>query len=72
MVQEDDVLPRERHNKPFCQQKTANLYFSSQVRRQFKLLASLRASSPFWASEVSLARKRERGAEERRACNDLS
>ena len=37
----------------------------------------LRASSPIWASEVSLARKRERaakprGAEERRACNDLS
>ena len=37
---------------------------------------SLRASSPIWASEVSLARTREgaakpRGAEERRACNDL-
>ena len=27
---------------------------------------SLRASSPIWASEVSLARTRERGAEERR------
>ena len=38
---------------------------------------SLRASSPIWASEASLARTRERaakprGAEERRACNDLS
>ena len=35
------------------------------------------ASSPIWASEVSLARTQERaakprGAEERRACNDLS
>ena len=30
---------------------------------------SLRASSPIWASEASLARTRERGAEERRACN---
>ena len=39
--------------------------------------SSLRASSPIWASEASLARTRElaakpRGAEERRACNDLS
>ena len=38
---------------------------------------SLRASSPIWASEASLARTREqvakpRGAGERRACNDLS
>ena len=33
---------------------------------------SLRASSPIWASEASLARTRERGAEDRRACNDLS
>ena len=38
---------------------------------------SLRASSPIWTSEASLARTRERaakprGAEERRACNDLS
>ena len=38
---------------------------------------SLRASSPVWASEVSLAKTRERaaeprGAEERRACNDFS
>ena len=36
---------------------------------------SLRASSPIWASETSLARTRERAAkpreaEERRACND--
>ena len=31
------------------------------------LLFSLRASSPIWASEVSLARTSERGAEERRA-----
>ena len=30
---------------------------------------SLRACSPIWVSEVSLARTRERGAEERRACN---
>ena len=30
-------------------------------------LCSLRASSPIWATEVSLARTRERGAEERRA-----
>ena len=37
-----------------------------------KLGTSLRASSPIWASEASLARTRERGAEERRACNDLS
>ena len=39
--------------------------------------ASLRASSPIWASEAGLARTRERatkprGAEERTACNDLS
>ena len=38
---------------------------------------SLRASSPIWASEASLARTHDRaalprGAEERRACNDLS
>ena len=33
---------------------------------------SLRASSPIWASEASLARTLERGAEERRACNHLS
>ena len=38
---------------------------------------SLRGSSPIWASEAGLARTRERaakprGAEERRACNDLS
>ena len=33
---------------------------------------SPRASSPVWASQVSLARTRERGAEERTACNDLS
>ena len=55
MIQEDNVLPRaaifvstsceERHNKPFLainlasQQKTTQLYFSSQVRKQFKLLA---------------------------------
>ena len=36
---------------------------------------SLRASSPIWASETSLAKTRERtakprGAEERKACND--
>ena len=36
------------------------------------VLPSLRASSPIWANEASLARTRERGAEERRACNDLS
>ena len=35
-------------------------------------LYSLRASSPVWGSEASLARTREGGAEERRACNDLS
>ena len=39
--------------------------------------SSLRESSPIWASEASEARTRERaakprGAEERRACNDLS
>ena len=34
--------------------------------------SSLRASSPIWASEASLARTRDRGAEERRACNHLS
>ena len=38
---------------------------------------SLRTCSPFWASEASLARMREQaaklqGAEERKACNDLS
>ena len=37
-----------------------------------KQFISLRANSPIWASEVSLARTREREAEERRACNDLS
>jgi len=47
--------------------------FSESVRS----LSSLRSSSPTWASEASLARTRERaakprGAEERRACNDLS
>ena len=36
------------------------------------LIVSLRASSPIWANEASLARTRERGAEERRACNHLS
>ena len=36
------------------------------------LCFSLRASSPIWANEASLARTRERGAEERRACNDIS
>ena len=41
------------------------------------ILHSLRASSLIWAREASLARTRERaakprGAEERRACNDLS
>ena len=49
-------------------------------RSFFTLLVSLRASPPIWASETSLARTREnaresakpRGAEERRACNDLS
>ena len=35
-------------------------------------IVSLRASSPIWVSEMGLARTRERGAEERRACNDLS
>ena len=38
---------------------------------QLLLKISLRASSPIWASEASLARTHERGAEERRACNDL-
>ena len=43
-------------------------------RNQHYYLNSLRASSPIWASETSLARTRERaakprGAEERRACN---
>ena len=35
------------------------------------LKISLRASSPIWASEASLAGTHVRGAEERRACNDL-
>ena len=44
---------------------------------QFLEMNRLRASSPIWASETSLARTRERaakprGAGERRACNDLS
>ena len=34
--------------------------------------SSLRASSPIWARKASLARTHERGAEERRAYNDLS
>ena len=34
--------------------------------------SSLRASSPIWARKASLARMHERGAEERRAYNDLS
>ena len=38
---------------------------------QLLLKISLRASSPIWASEASLTRTHERGAEERRACNDL-
>ena len=42
----------------------------------YGLTHSLRASSPIWASETSLARTRERaakprGAEERRACGFL-
>ena len=38
---------------------------------QLLLKISLRASSPIWASEASLTRTHERGAEERRSCNDL-
>ena len=47
------------------------------VQNVFRHHFSLQASSPIWTSEASLARTRERaakprGAEERRACNDLS
>ena len=59
------------------------LLFSLYASKLFKIVEShlpnphcyadsLRASSPIWASEVSLARMREQGAEERRACNDFS
>ena len=47
--------------------------FSRKLDRRVMIVclfnSNLRASSPIWAS---LARTRERGAEERRACNDLS
>ena len=36
------------------------------ARKQRNSLTCLRASSPIWASEASLARTRQRGAEERR------
>ena len=46
------------------------------VNKGFHARISLRASSPLWVRKASLARTRERaakprGAEERRACNDL-
>ena len=41
------------------------------IWRSREFTRSLRASSPIWASEASLVTTRERGAEERRACNDL-
>ena len=40
-----------------------------QMQNPVGIPCSLRASSPIWASEASLARTREWGAEERRACN---
>ena len=40
MIQEDDVLPRATEAINFAsQQKTTKLYFSAQVRKQFKFLA---------------------------------
>ena len=45
---------------------TLRCYEADYARR------SLRASSPIWTSEASLARTLKRGAEETRACNDLS
>ena len=59
----------KRHNKCFVCNIMYHLFNDSQV---FIDQDSLRASSPIWASEVSLARTRERGAEERRACNQHS
>ena len=44
---------------------------SQERGQERKRKVSLRASSPIWASEVSLARTREQRAEERRACNVL-
>ena len=41
---------------------------------QFLEMNSLRASSPIWVSETRTRERvaKQRGAEERRACNDLS
>ena len=52
---------------PFFERKFSSRERNILVRGRDKPI--LRASSPIWAN---LARKRERGAEERRACNDLS
>ena len=51
---------------------TISYNIDALVKAKGKLESSLRASSPIWASEASIARTRERGAEERRACNHLS
>ena len=56
-----------------CQLKARNCIFLLGISKDImNMTASLRASSPIWASKASLARTRERGAEERRACNHLS
>ena len=55
--------------------RVVNMLFvivTSAKVESYKLGTNLRASSPIWASEASLARTRERGAEEGRANNDLS
>ena len=58
--------PRRGRQARILQQMFENsrsqIVFRTDIFQKF----SLRASSPIWASEVSLARTRERGAEERR------
>ena len=59
----EDVNTRQRFSFPFCQLRYSLLEFNSSITLP---TFSLRASSPIWASEASLARTRERGAEEPR------
>ena len=55
----------------FCHSRRCSITVASLCIKHW-VAFSLRASSPIWASEASLVRTRERGAEERRACNHLS
>ena len=57
----EDVNTRQRFSFPFSELRYSLLEFNS---RKTLPTFRLRASSPIWASQASLARRRERGAED--------